>query len=106
MIVGFRGLRLADAPWVRTAIERDGLRGVILFVRDQRTGKERNVRSPRQVAALAAELRAAAPGPRVLVAVDQEGGRVTRLGPAHGFPAILPQEHPCLGKETRVLLGG
>ena len=52
LIVGFRGERLADAPWVRTAIARDGLGGVILFDRDQLTGRARNVASPAQTAAL------------------------------------------------------
>src|SRR3974390_1897762 len=45
LIVGFRGTRLADAPWLRTAITRDGLGGGILFDRDQLTGGTRNVAS-------------------------------------------------------------
>jgi beta-N-acetylhexosaminidase len=92
LIVGFRGERLADAPWVRTAITRDGLGGVILFDRDQLTGRARNVASPAQVAALTAELRAAAGKNELLIGVDQEGGVVTRFGPAHGFPAVVSEE--------------
>jgi beta-N-acetylhexosaminidase len=88
LIVGFRGERLADAAWVRTAITRDGLGGVILFDRDQLTGRARNVASPVQVAALTAELRRAAGRNELLIGVDQEGGVVTRFGPAHGFPAV------------------
>ena len=42
--------------------------------------------SPRQLAALTASLRAAATSP-LLIAIDQEGGRVSRLNPAMGFPA-------------------
>ncbi len=92
LIVGFRGMRLADAPWVRTAIARDALGGVILFDRDQLTGRARNVTSPSQVAALTAELRAtAAAGLGLLIGVDQEGGIVTRLGPSHGFPAVASE---------------
>ncbi|MHB8960457.1 MAG: glycoside hydrolase family 3 N-terminal domain-containing protein, partial [Candidatus Limnocylindrales bacterium] len=91
LIVGFRGMRLADAPWVRTAITRDGLGGVILFDRDQLTGRGRNVTSPSQVAALTKELRVAAGARGVLVGVDQEGGIVTRLGPSHGFPAVASE---------------
>ena len=90
LIVGFRGTRLEDATWVRRAIE-NGLRGVILFDRDQLTGRSRNVTSPSQVAALSHALRAAAPGGRLLVGVDEEGGVVTRLGPAHGFPALASE---------------
>ncbi len=91
LIVGFRGMRLADAPWVRTAITRDGLGGVILFDRDQLTGHARNVTSPAQVAALTSDLRAAAGSRGLLIGVDQEGGIVTRLGPSHGFPAVASE---------------
>jgi beta-N-acetylhexosaminidase len=100
LIVGFRGLRLADAPWVRTAISRDGLGGVILFDRDQLTGGQRNVASPAQVAALTRELRAAAGSRGLLIGVDQEGGAVTRLGPAHGFPALASQATVGAGTEA------
>ncbi len=91
LIVGFRGERLADAAWVRTAIARDGLGGVILFDRDQLTGRSRNVVSAAQVAALTAELRAAAGVAGLLIGVDQEGGLVTRLGPSHGFPSLASE---------------
>ena len=91
LIVGFRGTRLADAPWLRTAITRDGLGGVILFDRDQLTGGTRNVASPAQVKALTRELRLAAGSNGLLIGVDQEGGVVTRLGPAHGFPTLASQ---------------
>jgi beta-N-acetylhexosaminidase len=93
LIVGFRGERLANAPWVRTAISRDRLGGVILFDRDQLTGHARNVASPAQVAALTGELRAAAGTAGLLIGVDQEGGVVTRLGPSHGFPALASEAH-------------
>ena len=91
LIVGFRGERLADAAWVKTAIARDGLGGVILFDRDQLTGRARNIASPSQVAALTRELQAAAGSNGIIIGVDQEGGIVTRLGPAHGFPALASQ---------------
>ena len=100
LVVGFRGERLADAPWVRTAIERDGLGGVILFDRDQLTGQGRNVASPAQVAALTAELRAAAGAAGLLVGVDQEGGVVTRLGPSHGFPALASEAQVGAGTQA------
>jgi beta-N-acetylhexosaminidase len=91
LVVGFRGATLDDAPWVRTALARDGLGGVILFDRDQRTGGARNVVSPAQVARLTRDLRAAGGGRGIAVGVDQEGGVVTRLGPAHGFPAVASE---------------
>jgi beta-N-acetylhexosaminidase len=91
MVVGFRGSTLADAPWVAAALRDAGLGGVILFDRDQLTGALRNVRSPRQVTALVRDVRAAAGRRPVIVSVDQEGGIVTRLSPAHGFPAVASE---------------
>jgi beta-N-acetylhexosaminidase len=69
-----------------TAAEREFIRGerpwgFILF--------KRNVATPAQVAALVAELRAVANAPDAPVLIDQEGGRVQRLGPPH-WPAYPP----------------
>ena len=69
-----------------TAIEREFIRdqhpwGFILF--------KRNVATPTQVAALVAELRAAAGSTEAPVMIDQEGGRVQRLGPPH-WPVYPP----------------
>ncbi|HKG57286.1 MAG TPA: glycoside hydrolase family 3 N-terminal domain-containing protein, partial [Candidatus Limnocylindrales bacterium] len=91
IVVGFRGATLDEAPWLPAALRDKGLRGVILFDRDQITGKQRNVISPRQVTRLIHNLRAAAPSREIVVSIDQEGGVVTRLSPAHGFPAVASQ---------------
>jgi beta-N-acetylhexosaminidase len=91
IVVGFRGATLTEAPWVATALRDGGLGGVILFDRDQLTGALRNVRSPSQVATLVRDLRAAGGDRRIVVSVDQEGGVVTRLSPAHGFPAVASE---------------
>src|SRR3954468_17215037 len=69
-----------------TAAEREFIRGqrpwgFILF--------KRNVATAAQVAALVAELRAAANAPDAPILIDQEGGRVQRLGPPH-WPAYPP----------------
>ena len=90
LVVGFRGARLSDAPWLRDAIDA-GLGGVILFDRDQQTGDERNVRAPDQVRALTAEILARRPAAPPIIAIDQEGGVVTRLSPAHGFPPVASE---------------
>jgi beta-N-acetylhexosaminidase len=91
LVVGFRGDQLANVAWVRNALRDAGLRGVILFDRDQLTGGLRNVRSPAQVQQLTGDLRAAAGARSIIVSVDQEGGIVTRLSPAHGFPAVASE---------------
>lgn len=72
------------------AIE-EGLGGVILFDRHQATGLSRNVESPEQVRALTADLQRRAGGRRFLVAIDQEGGVVTRLSPKYGYPAVASE---------------
>ncbi|MCW2218814.1 beta-N-acetylhexosaminidase [Bradyrhizobium japonicum] len=69
-----------------TAVEREFIRaerpwGFILF--------KRNVDTPAQVAALVAELRAVAVAADAPVLIDQEGGRVQRLGPPH-WPVYPP----------------
>ena len=91
MVVGFRGSTIGQASWLRVALRELGLGGVILLDRDQMTGADRNVLSARQVTALIADLRAEASGRRIIVSVDQEGGVVTRLSPAHGFVAVASE---------------
>ena len=68
---GFHGLEAPD--WLRR-LAADGLGGVVLFAR--------NIRDPEQLAALTASLRAERP--ELLIAVDEEGGDVTRLEAARG----------------------
>ena len=57
--------------WILDALAR-GLGGVTLF--------GQNVSSPEQLAALTASLREAADGPGPVIALDEEGGDVTRIG--------------------------
>jgi beta-N-acetylhexosaminidase len=64
---------------VARAVRDDGIGGVVLF--------ERNIVSPKQLLALTRALQDAAGDRTLLIAVDQEGGAVARLGPANGFPA-------------------
>jgi beta-N-acetylhexosaminidase len=92
LLVGFRGTTAASAISVLEDIRQHALGGVVLFSVDQPTGSPtRNIESPSQVAALTAALQAAAldAGPRLplVISVDEEGGRVARLDPAHGFRA-------------------
>jgi beta-N-acetylhexosaminidase len=84
-------LTVDTAGPVASAIADGGLGGVILFDRDQLTGGRRNIESPEQLRRLVDGLRALAPDRRLLVAIDQEGGRVARLSPATGFPSFAGQ---------------
>jgi beta-N-acetylhexosaminidase len=72
-ITGIAGLTLSETERDFLAAERPW--GFILF--------KRNVENPEQVAALVAELRNAVGRPEAPVLIDQEGGRVQRLGPPH-----------------------
>jgi beta-N-acetylhexosaminidase len=76
LLIGIEGtaLRTAEAQWLR----HPGVVGVVLF--------RRNYAEPEQLRELVSELRGAAGAP-LLVAVDQEGGRVQRF--IEGF-ARLP----------------
>jgi beta-N-acetylhexosaminidase len=78
-ITGISGTQLTDA-------EREFLRaqrpwGFILF--------KRNIETPEQVTLLVRELRSIAGEPDAPVLIDQEGGRVQRLGPPH-WPVYPP----------------
>ena len=75
---GFDGVTAPD--WLRRSLA-GGLGGVVLFAR--------NIRDPEQLAGLTASLRAERPD--LLVAVDEEGGDVTRLEVDEGsaFPGNL-----------------
>ena len=92
LLVGFRGTDVKSSASVIADIRRRSLGGVVLFSCDQPTGSPvRNIVSPRQLAALTAALQAAAgqseAGQPLMVSVDEEGGQVARLDPAHGFAA-------------------
>ncbi len=90
LVVGFRGATIKTAGPITKSIAADGLGGVILFDRD-RSGGPRNVRSPAQLERLTADLQGLAGERTLLVAIDQEGGRVNRLKAAYGFPAMTSE---------------
>ena len=74
-MLGFAGEDLAFLEaWAR----EEGLGGVILFAR--------NLGAPEAIAALTERLRRLTPDTPPLIAVDQEGGRVARLGQVSGIP--------------------
>jgi beta-N-acetylhexosaminidase len=78
-ITGVSGFELTDAE--REFIRAERPWGFILF--------KRNVETPDQVSELVRECRAVAGQPDAPVLIDQEGGRVQRLGPPHwpAYPA-------------------
>lgn len=87
LVVGFRGTHLEAGHPLFEDIRTRHLGGVILFSRDVQLGSpRRNIESPHQLRALTTSLQEQSSTP-LFVAIDQEGGRVSRLGPECGFPA-------------------
>jgi beta-N-acetylhexosaminidase len=93
LLFGFRGKALtSDSAFVRE-IRSGRVGNVILFDYDVPTKLyDRNIESPAQVCALTDTLRRAAPLP-LLVSIDQEGGRVSRLKANYGFPPSVSQQY-------------
>lgn len=79
LITGFRGTRPGEpeVDVVRRYLSEGSVAGVLLL--------RRNIVSPEQLATLTSAFRAATPGPAPIVAIDQEGGRVSRLDATNGF---------------------
>jgi beta-N-acetylhexosaminidase len=78
MAVGFEGTTIT--PEICQAVQDWGVGGVVLFAR--------NAESPAQLARLNAdlqELARAAGRPGLIICIDQEGGRTSRLYERHGF---------------------
>ena len=92
LMVGFRGEEIGEHSPVVRDIREFHLGGVILFDVDVALGEpRRNIRSPQQLARLTTALQSVVSGP-LLIAIDQEGGRVNRLKPEYGFPSTLSQQ--------------
>ncbi len=93
LMVGFRGLEVDNEHFIVQDIRERHLGGVVLFDYDVPTQQAvRNIASPSQVKALIASLKSASATP-LLVAIDQEGGIVTRLKERHGFPPTVSHQH-------------
>ena len=96
LMIGFRGLTIAEAPQIVADIRERHIGGVVLFDYDVPSHTPlRNISSPDQLARLTLELQKTTKIP-LLIAIDQEGGKVNRLKPARGFPPSTSAEY--LGK--------
>lgn len=91
--IGFRGMQIADTNHIVRDIKEYHLGGVVLFDYDVPTGKPvRNIESPGQVKDLISELKELADIP-LIISIDQEGGRVARLKPRHGFKETVSAQY-------------
>lgn len=93
LLVGFRGTELTDDNPIINDIEQYNIGGVILYEKDGPTGSTpRNIESPEQVRRLVADLKSHSKEP-LLIAIDEEGGVVTRLKEKYGFPATVTAQY-------------
>lgn len=96
LVVGFRGSSITvDSP-IANDIASYHLGGVVLFDYDVPLDTAyRNIISPRQVEKLTEDLQQVTETP-LIISIDQEGGKVVRLKPRHGFPPTVSAQY--LGK--------
>ncbi len=91
LLVGFKGTHLTPKNPIYDDIVKRGIGGVILFDYDLQTKRYgRNITSPQQLRTLTKQLQKLSDIP-LFIAVDYEGGRVSRLKPKLGFPPTLSQ---------------
>lgn len=93
LMIGFRGFTVDDSDHIVRDLTEYHLGGVILFDYDVPTSTpERNIRSFEQVQNLNSQLQEISDR-QLIIAVDQEGGRVARLKPTRGFEPHLSAEY-------------
>ncbi len=92
LMVGFMGTSAPQNSQICQDIRRYDLAGVILFdVNPVNHSQPKNIASKAQVAKLTKELQACSKDGKLLIAVDQEGGRVQRLKSKYGFYGNFPK---------------
>ncbi len=96
LMVGFRGLDVNENSPIARDIRERHLGGVVLFDYDVPTKSPvRNIASPGQLKKLTAKLQSFSDIP-LLIAIDEEGGKVSRLKERFGFAGTVSAEY--LGK--------
>jgi beta-N-acetylhexosaminidase len=92
IMVGFRGLAVSDDHPVARDIRERHIGGVVIFDYDVPTHSYgRNIESAKQIKVLTSALQRQASIP-LFIAVDQEGGRISRLKEKKGFPPTASQK--------------
>lgn len=85
LIVGFPDSKVSAKSQIIQDINKYELAGVILFDRVYSDrSKNKNISSPRQLKRLTSDLQELSQH-KIIISVDQEGGRVARLKPEYGF---------------------
>ncbi len=85
IIIGFSDTNINEKSKIIQEINKHNLGGVILFdVFYNDREKNKNILSPKQLQKLTSSLQSLSKHP-ILISLDQEGGKVTRLKPKYGF---------------------
>ena len=89
LMIGFRGAELSDDNHIVKDIKNLNIGGVVLYDFDLFSNGEtqRNITSPEQVKSLCTALQTLN-DTKLLISIDQEGGRVNRLKTTYGFPKV------------------
>lgn len=92
LMVGFFGTSAPKNSQICQDIAKYNLAGVILFdANPVNKKKAKNISSKAQVAKLTQELQACSKDGKLLISVDQEGGKVQRLKSKYGFYGKFPK---------------
>jgi len=102
LMVGFRGTEVSDTSQIIRDIEEYNIGGVILFEYDAASrSRPRNIASREQLRDLCKRLQERAKY-GLLIGIDQEGGRVTRLKESYGFPRFASAKKSAEGGDDSV----
>ncbi len=92
LMVGFHGTSALQNSQICKDIKRYNLGSVILFdYNPVNKNKPKNIATKKQLAKLTKELQACSKDEKLLIAVDQEGGKVQRLKSKYGFYGKFPK---------------
>jgi len=92
LMVGFHGTQAPKGSQICSDIQNYNVGAVILFdYNPVDKNKPKNIASKKQLAALTKQLQACSKDGKLLIAVDQEGGKVQRLKSKYGFYGNFPK---------------
>jgi len=98
LMVGFMGTSAPKNSQICQDIHKYNLAGVILFDVNPVNHKEaKNISNKNQVAKLTQDLQSCSKDGRLLISVDQEGGKVQRLKSRYGFYGKFPKAKDVVG---------
>lgn len=92
LMVGFHGTSASESSQICKDIKQYNLGSVILFdYNPVNKNKPKNIATKKQLAKLTQELQSCSKDGKLLIAVDQEGGKVQRLKSKYGFYGKFPK---------------